>query len=212
MTTDEDTQPMTLPDIDVVPDDWPTERLPRTRSGARHTTPRPAHRVRSAVVWGAFSLLCAGALGGGVWFSTTANAGLATPASSVAPNPTVSSQTPGLVVIPTATATSSAPHTDARKAAVVAAPQDTTTPTAQSTPTDTPTPSESMSTMPGGPTYAVEPTPTQPTTVSSTESATSSTPTPVSTSPVANDPGCVDVTYSDGSVDLICSASGSPAA
>lgn len=217
MTIDQDTQPMTLPDIQIVPDDWPTERLPRTGSGARHTTPTRSGAVKSTLIWGAFVLLCASALGGGVWFSTTANAGLATPAVTTSATTTVSTSAPGVITIPTATATSSAPHTDARRAAV-AAPADTGSiaPTPASTssaaPTDTST-GDVLSTGTGGVEVGQPGNTTSAAGVPTTSSpspATTPPPSPVGTQPISGDPGCVNVTYSDGSVRRVCTVNPNP--
>lgn len=201
-TTDRDTEPMTLGDLD----DWPTEKI--TRTGAHRRT-----AYGSMIGWALLTVLAGLALGGGAWFAATANTQAAPPTSPavVGANPTGSSTQVGLIVIPTTGTTTRTVRTDARKAAAVA-PQDTgtDTPTAQATPTpsDTTTTeqastvlSTASSTAPTATSSSATPTPTP---------STTPPPRPISTTTVPGYPTCIRVTYSDGNVDQICSPSGSP--
>ena len=207
-TTDRDTEPMTLGDLDEPDwrDDWPTEQITRTR------TRTGAHRrtaYGSMIGWALLTVLAGLALGGGAWFAATANTQAAPPTSPavVGANPTGPATQAGIIVIPTTTATSAPVRTDARKAAAVAlqdtatastatspaVPVDTTaTSTAADTSTPTPSPTDTSS--------DATPTPTPPIVK----------PTPVSTATIPGDPGCVNVTYSDGKVHLVCDVAPNP--
>lgn len=206
-TTDRDTEPMTLGELELDTDwhdDWPTEKI--TRTGARRRT-----AYGSIIGWALLTILAGGALGGGAWFAATANAHTAPPTSPavVGANPTGGSTQAGLIVIPTTGTTTRAVRTDARKAAAVA-PQDTAT---TSTATSPAAPADTTGTS----TAADTSTPTMsPTDTSTSSDATPTptppivTPTPVSTATVPNDPGCVNITYSDGKVHLVCDVAPNP--
>lgn len=202
-TTDRDTEPMTLGELDTDwHDDWPTEKI--TRTGARRRT-----AYASMIGWALLTILAGAALGGGAWFAATANAHAAPPTSPavVGANPTGGSTQAGLIVIPTTGTTTRTVRTDARKAAAVA-PQDTgTTSTATSPAAPAPAPADTTgtTTAPDSSTPTMSPTDTN-TTPDATPTPTPPVvkPTPVSTATVPNDPGCVNITYSDGTVHLVC--------
>lgn len=208
-TTDQDTQPMTLSELDTDAEDWrdgwPTERIVRQRTGARRGL-----RWSAVAPWVLLTVLGGAALGGGAWFALTANENLrpatttgANPPSPVNPVPAQG----GVIVLPangmsraaarpavartspaapsTARSTKSAPPTAARTTQAAAADS------APSTAPATDTRSSSS--------------PTTTTSSSTPDSSAPAAPVPVSTAPDPSNPDCVVVTYSDGATKDVCS-------
>lgn len=192
MDPNETTQPMGGPITEPLdPADYPTEKIYRIRKGSRNSG--------NTVLWSLFALACSAAMGGGVWFATTANAGLGTSPSVVVStvHPTGGTTAPQVIQLPANTQTlpgtptpswTTTPpvaHTDVRKARV-GTPTATHTTPAPVRPPDSQTPS-----TPPSPRHSQTPS-TPP-------------PTPVGTSPDPSNSDCVAVAYSDGSVRDACS-------